>query len=345
VGPNGVGKTSVLEALHLLGQIHYKSPGDLFTGARTRDALLRHISGITSFELSASGSEAGQPRSMLLRAHFSTRERLGEDGEPLQERVWKTTLTLGGHLQAKEFAGRFDDDHSLYNEGYGSYWSELRNNVILRLDARDIATPSVASTRARVQYDGSGVPTVIANLKLADEPRLERIIADLRRVVPNFKTLRVLPATVYISKDGNDTAAGYRLVFDMDSGRDIPASGVSEGTLIALALLTVLHSPGRPRLLLLDDVHEALHPKAQKRLMDVLKELASGEDPVQIVATTHSPYILDCVEPKAVQVLAQRPDGTTAVRSLSEHPEAAAYLGALSSGQLWTLDDEQSWVP
>ena len=37
-------------------------------------------------------------------------------------------------------------------------------------------------------------------------------------------------------------------------------------------------------------------------------------------------------------------DGTVAVKPLSQHPEAASHRGALSTGQLWTLDDEQSWV-
>jgi hypothetical protein len=42
---------------------------------------------------------------------------------------------------------------------------------------------------------------------------------------------------------------------------DVPAHAASEGTLITLALLTALCSPNRPRILLLDDIDQSLHPQ------------------------------------------------------------------------------------
>jgi len=72
-----------------------------------------------------------------------------------------------------------------------------------------------------------------------------------------------------------------------------------------------------------------------------LRITVRGPDAIQVIATTHSPFILDAVAPDAVQVFALRDDGTAAVRSLAEHPEAARYTGALSTGQLWTLDVER----
>ena len=84
---------------------------------------------------------------------------------------------------------------------------------------------------------------------------------------------------------------------------------------------------------ILTDLCDSVHPTRIPALMASLR--AAG---VPIVAATHNPYVLDCCDPSEVIVLH---DGHAA--RLSEHP--IARMGALSAGQLWTLDDEATWVP
>lgn len=72
-------------------------------------------------------------------------------------------------------------------------------------------------------------------------------------------------------------------------------------------------------------------------MLDEFKDL-------QIIATTHSPYILDELEIDQIQCFALRPDGTVATKSLAQHPAAKANQTMLLSGQLWTLDAEENWV-
>jgi energy-coupling factor transporter ATP-binding protein EcfA2 len=384
VGPNGAGKTSTLEALHYLGQLYYKDYAELFAGPRAPAALMSHRPGVEAFSLGAWGRSSAGERSLELAVVQKNYEQVDNQGDESEVHEVEATFKLGygegrqpegatlelryGEGRQPEIVGDsplprsegrlrynrsvYDDEgrapeakqnghRSLREEGPRDHWPELRSAVFLRLDARRVAAPSIALERPRVEFDGSGTASVLANLKLTDEERLERIVRDLRRVVPQVKGVRVLPTTLLTS---GERGAGFRLAFDFenDGGLNVPATGASEGTLLTLALLTVLHGPSRPRLLLLDDVHQALHPRAQSSLMKILLDLSAG--PVQIIVTTHSPYILDTVEPDCVRVFALRPDGTTAIEPLSKHPEAAAYRGALSTGQLWTLDDEQSWV-
>ena len=64
----------------------------------------------------------------------------------------------------------------------------------------------------------------------------------------------------------------------------------------------------------------------------------------QIIATTHSPYVLDELSPENVIAFALRDDGPVASKSLSDHPEAARMTGTLKTGQLWSLDAERDWV-
>ena len=65
---------------------------------------------------------------------------------------------------------------------------------------------------------------------------------------------------------------------------------------------------------------------------------------MQIIATTHSPYVLDEIAPENVIAFALRDDGTVASKPLSEHPDAPKVNGALKSGELWSLDAERDWV-
>jgi hypothetical protein len=79
------------------------------------------------------------------------------------------------------------------------------------------------------------------------------------------------------------------------------------------------------------------------RLIKGLLALEQFKD-LQVVATTHSPYMLDELEPSDVQAFALRDDGTVASKRLSAHPEAKRMEGTLRAGQLWSLDPERSWV-
>ena len=78
----------------------------------------------------------------------------------------------------------------------------------------------------------------------------------------------------------------------------------------------------------------------------MIKELLALDDfkETQIIATTHSPYVLDELPAENVIAFALRDDGTVASKPLSEHPDAAKMKGTLKTGQLWSLDAERDWV-
>ena len=136
---------------------------------------------------------------------------------------------------------------------------------------------------------------------------------------------------------------GHELVFDMAGAQEVPAHSVSEGTLLALALLTLLWSPDCPNLVLLDDIEQGLHPKAQRELIAQLRKILKQRPELQIVLTSHSPYIVDELEPKEVWLLATDDEGVAHARRLSDHPEADEWLKILSTGEFWDAEGEE-WI-
>ena len=323
VGANGVGKTSMLEGLHILAQCLRKPTAQLLSGVWAPRRLAR--SRDVAIELSEEFRRSdGDENTIRLKVEL--------DPE-VDSRAFSSTGSVapGG----KDFAGSesFESVHRSH-----PLLREASSAVLLRPSAGAIAAVGHFTLGgSRVGHDGANTAGVIAAWKLDDDERLQQVTRALQKVVPQVRALRAKP--VPASDDGG--AAGVALFVDFDDAKGVPAALVSEGTLVALSLLVLLHSAPQPRLILLDDLGAQLHPSAQGELVALLREIQAQNPLLQIVASTHSPYVLDAVEPADVLVFARGKDGAARVRPLAEHPNAN--MEGITTGQLWMMDPE-SWV-
>jgi len=128
----------------------------------------------------------------------------------------------------------------------------------------------------------------------------------------------------------------------MAGGDGIPLERAGEGTALVLGLLTFLHTQSTS-LLLLDDVDKALHPKAQEDLVDTLRMVMSQQPDLQILATTHSPFVLNKLAYDEVRLATVAADGRTIVGSLTDHPHYARWKDHVQPGELWTSELE-GWL-
>ncbi|NEP45564.1 MAG: ATP-binding protein, partial [Okeania sp. SIO2H7] len=146
-----------------------------------------------------------------------------------------------------------------------------------------------------------------------------------------------------ISYEQSQEVVGQEIVLDMKSGDRIPAHAISEGTILALGLLSVLMNPTPPNLVLLDDIEQGLHPKAQRELMSVFKEIIEANPNLQIIFSTHSPYIVDELTPSQVHVLSNSKSGFSYAKRLDEHPDVEWAKQTLTTGEFWDAEGED-WV-
>lgn len=332
VGDNGSGKTSVLDALWLQSALS-PDPAAVLRGNLAPEDLRRR--GAKGFTLKSSGLSHGVPWRSTLEINF-------ED----EENCWYVNFSGVGP------GGKFTAEARVKN-GSGSLrdeeqWENACPMGIARLyrfEPFKIAAEAYADRpQAIVGVDGSQTAVVLAALKLSDDEAFARIETALRALVPSIERIRIKPAEV--GRSQGDTVIGHKLYFDYRGATSVPAHHASNGTLILLALLTVLHGPDRPELILIDDFDHALHPRAQMELVRMIKGLLELEQlqETQIIATTHSPYVLDELAPENVIAFALRDDGTVTSKPLSQHPDASKTKGALKSGELWSLDAERDWV-
>ncbi|RKI39444.1 hypothetical protein D7Y27_21990 [Corallococcus sp. AB004] len=237
----------------------------------------------------------------------------------------------------------------------------LRQNllaaVLLRFEARKLADASYSEEQVpTIASDGTGLASTIAFLKLSHEDQFGEIEAALKQIVPSVRKIRVERASVEqsslrtIALDDQTTHVsekrtlwGNRLVLDMQGAKGVPADSVGEGTLMALGLLTVLLGPQKPKLLLLDDIELALHPVAQGKLISVLRAIQKNDPELQIVATSHSPFILNYLEAKEIRMTFLAENGFARCEKLTAHPEFEKWKDLMSPGEFWSTVGE-SWI-
>ena len=177
---------------------------------------------------------------------------------------------------------------------------------------------------------GENLWSVLRNLqgRRAVDDRYSTVLRYMNRSFPTFSDLVLdapSPATVY----GSFVEKGLR--------EPIRASGVSDGHLQMLLVLTALFAEGRrPGLLLFDEPELSLHPWALAVLAEAIEEAASSWQR-QVLVSTHSPVLISQFD--SSRILAVEPSARgTKVRRLSEISEVSDLLAEYAPGALYMSD-------
>ncbi len=340
VGPNGVGKTSVLHSLHVLSQLPHQDWYRLL--AHERSITSMHRFGAES-PLRIEVSEAGPDGPM--RAWLTHEPHPNKEGQTIAVAGWQ----YGS--KPEEFARNVLE----FKDAPRPLTSWLRSTVLLRLSAREISRASFDRPEARMEYNGYRLPTVLAHLKLSNEDVFNGIVDGLRAVVPSVRAIKPLPVELArdvervfdvkgerIRSTVTERVTGHRLYFDTDEAQRVDARSMSEGTLVTLGLVAMLRMPNRPNWVLLDDVDQALHPQAQEALIRQIHQIVQSDSSFRVIATTHSPFVVDAMDPGDVRVVGRTRTGSK-VRRLDEHPMAERGLMGLTAGEFWASEGE-SWI-
>ncbi|MCB0188155.1 MAG: ATP-binding protein, partial [Caldilineaceae bacterium] len=109
---------------------------------------------------------------------------------------------------------------------------------------------------------------------------------------------------------------------------------LSEGTRLVLTILTIVYQENPPTLIGLEEIDRGLHPRLFQQVIELLSQI-SREKKIQIIATTHNPYLVD--EFKGFEeavVIVEKINGETKFTTLAEKLE-----GLMPEeeplGQLW----------
>jgi predicted ATPase len=341
VGKNSSGKTSVLQALHYLSWLYNSSFQEIFQYERLPEFIT--TIGQDNMSVTGIGYWGHNPR-----RNWTASYKWQQSDNPPWLASWNVNLQ-GGEL-------RGESPNSLRNNSYSTPLS-LRYTVHLKLVATNLAKAAYSDAiTPRVEFDGSGLAPTLDYLRNEAPDKFQSLQEMLKRIVPGVEKVGVRRAKVTINRqrlievdrkaisyEESQEMAGQEVVLDMNTGKRIPAHAISEGTMLTLGFLTVLMNPNQPNLVLLDDVEQGLHPKAQRELITVFKEIIKANPTLQIIFSTHSPYIVDELTPSQVHVLSNTNSGFTRSKRLDEHPDVEWAKQTLTTGEFWDAEGED-WV-
>ncbi|MCC6559684.1 MAG: ATP-binding protein [Polyangiaceae bacterium] len=193
------------------------------------------------------------------------------------------------------------------------------------LEVSELKSLGTGQETDRIDYYGGRLPDFLACLKSTPEhaSAYEAIHGGLLELLPDVDS-------ILVTQVGPDRQ-GLALSFKGHRGY-ITARDLSDGTVLTLGLLAILHGPKRPALLCIEEPETGLHPRRLRWLFDRLIGLAYPEDGTprtQVILTTHSPDLMSLFNdmPEAVKVVDQitGPSGSRMSR-VTPLPEILAKL-------------------
>ncbi len=187
--------------------------------------------------------------------------------------------------------------------------------LLLRLDLDRLRKSNTLAPETQLQSSGSNLANVFGTLTRAQQADLAKQLCTL---VPLFQDVDVVPV------GGGE----HQLRFQDRWNADVwyAPHQVSDGTMLLTGFLTLQFQNPPVDLLAIEEPERGLHPYLLEQLVSFLRRLSRGEigrRAIQVVLATHSPELLEYLEPQEVRFLGRdSKDGSTTVRSVpSDDPD------------------------
>ena len=139
-----------------------------------------------------------------------------------------------------------------------------------------------------------------------------------------------------------------RIDLVVEGGHRIPAERASAGVRLLLFFLTLVHHPKPLKVVLLEEPENGIHPRRLAEVMDLLRGLTEGRfghHKVQIILTTHSPYLLDSVNLDTDQVLVfQREDDGNRTAVPTDKERLKEFFDGFLLGEVWFNAEEKGLI-
>lgn len=186
---------------------------------------------------------------------------------------------------------------------------------------------------------GGNVPALLDWMVRRDMDRFFAFVEALRAHVPGLEGIEI----------GTPSADKRTIEFRTEGGLLMPANRASAGVRMLVFFLALAYHPKPPKLILVEEPDNGLHPRRLANVMSLLRDITQGvhgEHAAQVVLTTHSPYLLDCVDLDTDQVLIfeRQEDGARTVAP-ANHERLKAFMGdEFLLGEVWFNEGEQGLV-
>ncbi len=170
--------------------------------------------------------------------------------------------------------------------------------------------------------DGSNLPWMVERLRKRHTEEYREWIGHVQMVLTDLRDVSVVVRP--------EDRQAY-LVLKYGTGVEVPSWTASDGTMRFLALTLLAYFPENRDIHLLEEPENGIHPLALDGVVDSLQSIYDA----QVLAATHSPALVDLIEPSVALCFAKNADGATDVVSGDEHPILREWQGSINKTVLF----------
>lgn len=349
IGPNGSGKTNVLNVLRFLAtmvRFDLIAALDDWNGfdhiqrqsARTGPVELV-IDGLITQNASMNASDSyklrlTQQKNSISRREDFTFKRKGGRGRRITVSGSQVRIVddegpdFSHNLASNQTMGlatlpKLSEDGGLGIRDFTDFLSRIQ---VLEPDVSAAREPA-RQYAAPIAADASNLADALARIRVRNPDSWELLKSELGRCLPGLDDVMLTPV------GGSARSVTVQLV-ERGVGRPIELADASYGTVRMLALLAALHEPDPPPFTAIEEIDHGLHPYAMDVLLDRMRAASAR---TQILAATHSPTLVNRLQPKEIIVCDRDPaTGASVIPAMSANQIARAVRASdWSPGELW----------
>ena len=175
--------------------------------------------------------------------------------------------------------------------------------------------------------DGSNLAEYLLDIRDRNQTVFEEIVEAMQFILPYAADVR--PASAM----GLERQVFLEMI---EREMRIPGWMLSTGTLRALALIALLRDPDPPPLILIEELENGLDPRTIGLIVEEIR-LATSSKRTQVVATTHSPYLLDSLDVDDLIVVERDENGYPRFYRPKANRDLDAWRKRFTPGRLYTM--------
>jgi predicted ATPase len=300
IGTNAGGKSNLLDAFRFLAA---SLKGDLYNAIEAvrgdAESLFHQFADgsrvdTMRFAVEFSDGIDGRP------ARYETQVKWS-DSDGLRRLVHEGEAVFPASKQTNRNVGRMlEREHGLRVDRIG-FLGELAGLRACQFESSALRGLSKLGLRYDMSADGSGLPGYLLQIRnhtrSEDDPdgSLRDIRLVLHGIIPDVSGFQVIE---------DEVRRDVRIEFTAENEPPFEAEVASDGTLRTLAILAALADPFQAGPLLIDEPENGVYPERLRKLLRAIRSVTvQPEHPTQVLLASHSPVVLDVLEPENVVFL------------------------------------------
>ena len=331
VGKNGVGKTSLLDVIQIIGKFARGGCERAF-GPPPWSLGWQRTKGIGTISTVDFEAEIATSTGNEYRYRLKLNER---KGRPIVEEERLTRIGDGTALAFYDHHNRQASGSVLNPDSKGGeHYKEIREvgEFFEAFQSYELNPSAIErlndSMMTYVRRDGLGVAAYLGNLKDKEPEKFDSLVERLKEFRPETKMINIY------STGGGDLAWG---ITDNHQQELIPAVHLSWGDRQLIGLLCVLYSTKEGSTIAIEEIDRGFHPSRFDQVIDLLTEAVFDGifgTKFQIFITTHSTSFINKMRDREddIRIATRTANGATIIKNLQEI--VASKIGSLEEGEL-----------